>query len=167
MDNRIAIYMPTGKYSFLGLKFFLKTRLLQGLLARGSSIMEVHKIVWDNDPDLLKSWRDDGWCIGIWGITPDEVGNYDADVYIVDEAPEFPDLAAKLTLYKDNSLTPYYLMIALATFLLLCGLLLFTLAFRLKCKHRENTEDAAWQVDEEASAASKPEYDGLKEAHAW
>lgn len=202
LDNRIAIYMPTGKYSFLGLKFFLKTRLLQGLLARGSSIMEVHKIVWDHDPDLLKSWRDDGWCVGIWGITPDEVDNYDADVYIVNEAPEFPDLAGfgsalgkdgepKLTVYKDNSLIPYYLTIALAAFLSLCSLLLFAFAFRLKYNHGANTAKkndtsttpAGQQVDEEAPSrhdknnsrplrnhkyvALEPENDGLKEAQVW
>jgi glycerophosphoryl diester phosphodiesterase len=91
LDNRIAMYMPSGEYSFLGLKFFLKTRLLQAAFAPGSSIIELHKTVHDAEPELIQSWVDDGWCIGIWGITPDEMSAYTADVYILDEAPVFPN----------------------------------------------------------------------------
>jgi len=159
LNYRIAMYMPPGEYSFLGLKFFLKTRLLQGLTRR-SSIMEVHKLVHDKDPDIIKSWRDDGWCIGIWGITPDEVENYEADIYIVDMAPEFPDLKGirnigkdgepKATVYEDSALTSYYLVITLAVVLLLCSLFLFYRAWRVRNQEVEKTEDVAREeADEE------------------
>ena len=76
MDNRISIYMPPGEYFFLGLKFFLKTRLLQSVLTSGSSMLSLHRTVHDVEQDLIQSWRDDGWCLGIWGIRPEDISNY-------------------------------------------------------------------------------------------
>lgn len=131
LDNRVALRLPTGAYAPLGLKFFLKTRLLHAL-APGASVVQVHKTVLAAEPDLLRSWRDDGWCIGVWGLSAADVPDYEADVYVVDEAPAFPDLAgglgadggAEATAYDDDSLAWYYALIAVAVVCLLTSLLL-------------------------------------------
>ena len=51
-----------------------------------------HKTVHDVDSELIQSWADDGWCTGIWGIAPEDIASYNVDLYVVDEAPIFPDL---------------------------------------------------------------------------
>jgi hypothetical protein len=48
MDHRINLYLVSGKYSFLVLKFFLKTRLLHALFSTGASILSVHKTVHES-----------------------------------------------------------------------------------------------------------------------
>jgi len=149
LKNLIGIYMPPGEYSFLGLKFFLQTRLLQSLLAPGSSILVLHKTVFDEDEELIQSWVDDGWCTGIYGIRPEEVSSYTADYYVVDEGPVFPNLLSsdyggdgepKITVYDDNSLSSYRWLIAAASLFLVASILLFYSA--VKCsRDARNTEN--------------------------
>mmetsp|Transcript_26556 Transcript_26556/g.43565 ORF Transcript_26556/g.43565 Transcript_26556/m.43565 type:complete len:381 (+) Transcript_26556:88-1230(+) len=156
LTNRIGIYMPSGEYSFLGLKFFLKTRLLQSLLASGSSILVLHKTVFDEEEELIQSWVDDGWCTGIYGIRPEEVSSYTADYYVVDEGPVFPNLLSsdyggdgepKVTVYDDNSLASYRGLIAAASLCLVASsIMLFYSA--VKCKRAtRNTENESEQDD--------------------
>jgi len=133
---RVGLYMPKPNerhYFSLGQKFMLKTRLLHSLLSgSGSSIIEFHKSTYDSEKEMIKGWQDDGWCVGIYGIRPEEVDNYPGlNIYIVDEGPVFPDMGAyggygaddpaKEIIYKnglDNSLKWYYGLIAIAAVLL-------------------------------------------------
>lgn len=68
--------------------------------------------------------------------------NYDADVYILDEASEFPDLVdngplgtdgePKATFYDVNCLISYYLLISVAILLLIVSFIMFTKALMIK-----------------------------------
>ena len=179
LKNRIGMYMPTGEYSFLGLKFMLKTRILQSALSSGSSILVLHKTTFDKEEELIQEWRDDGWCTGIYGITPDEVASYTADYYVVDEGPVFPDLPfggygedgePSETVYDDDSLASYRWLIAVASFLLVGSLFFFWLACKC-CRSSSNSvavedeavaqqeagdDDGDKSEDEEAVAVASP-----------
>ncbi len=151
LDNLIGIYMPSGHYFFLGLKFFLKTRLLQGFIAPGSSILSLHKTVHDAEEDIIQSWVEDGWCIGIWGITLDEMSQYEADSYIIDDEPKF--LNKEVTTYDDDSLIAYNVAIAIAVFFLITSITLVYFAARYARRgkiDKEKHDDLA--LDEEYEA---------------
>jgi glycerophosphoryl diester phosphodiesterase len=152
LQNYIGMYFVSGKFSFVGLKFFLKTRLLQRI-APGSSIISLHKTVHDAEQDLIQTWVDDGWCTGIWGITMDEVSSYTADYYVVDVAPEFPDPKEKTT-YEDDSLLFYNMLIVMAVCFLLVGIGMTFLVVRRfhGGNHRRNSEgENASQIAEQNS----------------
>lgn len=156
-DIRIGVYMPTGVYSVLGLKFMLKTRLLQAV-APGSSILVLHKTTFDGEEDLIQEWVNDGWCTGIYGITPEEKDNYTADYYVVDEGPIFPDLPFSgygedgdphEVVYDDNSLASYRWLIAAAVLFLMASLALFSYAAALCSRAREACTDSGDGVVED------------------
>eukprot|EP01083_Nonionella_stella_P041881 113349_1 len=149
MDNRISMFMPSGYYSVFGLKFFMKTRIIQRFFS-GTSIVSFHKTVHDAESELIQSWVDDGWCTGIWGIGPEEVAAYKADYYVVNETPIFPDLPfggqgndgpPKETVYEDDSLLFYNLFVALALILLLGSIGLFYSGFRCHVRRKKEVED--------------------------
>mmetsp|Transcript_14784 Transcript_14784/g.22568 ORF Transcript_14784/g.22568 Transcript_14784/m.22568 type:complete len:392 (-) Transcript_14784:149-1324(-) len=156
-DLRIGAYLAlpgSGEYYFLGIKFFLKTRLMHALPRfSGSDILEFHASVYEHEKELIQKWRDDGWCTGVYGIKPEEVGNYDVDVYIVDEGPSFPDLPygglgddnePEPFEYKngqDDSLLFYYIFIAVAGVLMLIFLICFVLLIRRCCCKPKDKED--------------------------
>ena len=133
MDHRIGMYLVSGKYPPLfGLKFFLKTRLLHGFFSSGASILSVHKTVYEAEKDLIQEWVDDGWCTEIWGITEDEIPNYDVDIYILDDAiPDGLEFESGTT-YEDNSLGPYYFLIATGSVFTVMGLVLCLNACRIR-----------------------------------
>ncbi len=139
LDNRLGIYMPSGHFLFVGLKFFLKTRLLQGFIAPGSSIITLHKTVHDAEEAIIQSFVDDGWCIGIWGITLDEVSQYKADKYVVDVEPEFTK--NKEVTYDDDSLLYYYLGLVVAAVCLIASVALFYSSFRCMRREREDQHE--------------------------
>lgn len=148
-DLRIGAYLTrpgSGAYSFLGVKFFLQTRLMHALpWFSGSDILQFHASVYKHEKELIQKWREDGWCTGVYGIKPEDIGNYDVDVYIVDEGPSFPDLPywhegyggdgePEPIEYKngmDDSLLFYYVFIAVASVLIIIFLICFTLLLRL------------------------------------
>ncbi len=115
-----------------------------------------HKTVHDVESELIQSWADDGWCTGIWGITPEDIASYNVDLYVVDEAPIFPDLPfgglgkdglPEKPVYEDDSLLSFNLFLTLAVFLLLGSMGLFY--FALRCHTRRNEEDKDESFDDD------------------
>jgi len=136
MDHRIAMQI-SGEIRFLGVKFFLKTRLLHAFFSSGASILAVHKAVYDAEKDLIQAWVDDGWCTEIWGITEDEIPNYDVDVYVVDDMPDGLEAEGRVTTYEDNSLGSYHGLIAVGVVCIVIGLALYVNVFRMKRRRPE------------------------------
>ena len=160
LKNRIGMYMPTGVYYFLGLKFMLKTRILQSVFSSGSSILVLHKTTFDKEEAIIQEWRDDGWCTGIYGITPEEVASYTADYYVVDEGPVFPDLPfggygadgePYETVYDDDSLASYRWLLAVASFLLAGSLGMFWLAYKCCRSSSSSLEEDEAVAEQEAA----------------
>jgi hypothetical protein len=139
MDHRINLYLVSGKYSFLGLKFFLKTRLLHASFSSGASILAVHKTVYDAEKDLIQEWADDGWCTEIFGITEDEIPNYDVDIYVLDDTKPDGIEFDSVTTYEDNSLGSYHGLIAAGSVFLVIGFALCVNACRIK--RRQTTQE--------------------------
>lgn len=136
--HRIGLYMYSGGY-FLGLKFMMQTRLLQGRTTGGAtSIVSFDKTVFDAEPDLIQGYVDDGWCLGISGLRPEDIGSYAAHYYMVDTGPPpvtmmTGDDAEKTTTNaaaaaqeynKDSSLLldPYYILIIVAALFLVVAM---------------------------------------------
>ena len=136
-----------------------KTRIIQRLF---SGTVSFHKTVHDAESELIQSWVDDGWCTGIWGIVPEEVAAYNADYYVVNKAPIFPDLPfggqggdrpPKETVYEDDSLLSYNLFVALAVILLFWSIGLFYSGFRCHVRRKKEVEDENFKEDHFVSEA--------------
>ena len=106
------------------------------MLSSGASILAVHKTVYDAEKDLIQEWVDDGWCTEIWGITEDEIPNYDVDVYVVDDMPDGLE-GEGVTTYEDNTLGSYHSFIVAGSVFTAIGLALCVNACRLK-RRRES-----------------------------
>lgn len=109
-ESKVSFYLHPGTLP-LGLEVWLRTRLFSWYGPH--DVLSLHHKVYEQHYDLIKGYKDDGWCLAIYG-GPKSVLNKWADKvdYMTFDTPSnlaWGDWASVDVQYQPNP-TPYYVL---------------------------------------------------------